>query len=64
MQTAEAPTVLTVAEVARRLRISRVSAYRLCRDRGFPAARVRGQIRIPAAAFERWLADQTASEVP
>ena len=55
MREDEEVPVLTVREVAARLRISRNAAYALCREPGFPAAWVGGQIRIPSAAFEHWL---------
>ena len=50
--------LLTVQEVAERLRISRTAAYALCREPGFPAAWVGGQIRVPADALERWIVAQ------
>ena len=51
----EHPPILTVPEIAKRLRIGRTSAYRLCEDPGFPAIRVRGQIRVPVEALESWM---------
>jgi excisionase family DNA binding protein len=47
--------VLTVRELAERLRIAPQTAYRLCKTTGFPASRVGGQIRIPVDALEEWL---------
>lgn len=47
--------LLTVAEVAERLRIGQDSAYRLCRQDHFPAMRVGGLIRIPEDALDRWI---------
>ena len=49
------PELLTVDELAARLRIGRSTAYVLCREPGFPAVRVRGQIRILAAELASWL---------
>jgi excisionase family DNA binding protein len=53
---------LTVPEVARRLRISRTAAYQLARlwldgdgAGGIPAVRIGRSIRVPAAAFDRWV---------
>lgn len=48
--------MLTVREVADRLRVGIGTAYRLMRSPGFPSVRVGGQIRVPVAAFEAWLA--------
>ena len=59
MTSDEAKTgLLTVHELAERLRISRTAAYALCREKGFPAAWVGGQIRVPADALERWIERQ------
>lgn len=51
--------LLSVADAARILGISRPTAYRLIADRELPAIRLRGTIRVPAAALERWLSEQT-----
>ena len=48
-------TTMTVREVAGQLRVSLPTAYALCRQPEFPAARVGGQIRIPRQAFQDWL---------
>ena len=58
-----APSVLTVPEVARRLRIGRTSAYRLCQQPGFPAIRVGGQIRVPEEALHFWMLNVRSSGV-
>lgn len=51
----DAQTTMTVREVAAQLRVSLPTAYALCRQPKFPAARVGGQIRIPRQAFQDWL---------
>ena len=51
--------VLTVAELADRLRIGRSAAYALCHRADFPAVRVGGVIRVPIVSFASWLALQT-----
>lgn len=48
--------MLTVGEVARRLRVGRSTAYWLCRRPDFPAARIGGVIRIPPDALDLWVA--------
>jgi excisionase family DNA binding protein len=57
------PMVLTVSEMADLLRIRRDAAYQLCRQHGFPAARIGRFIRIPAAALERWIEEQACTAV-
>jgi excisionase family DNA binding protein len=52
------PALLTVNEVAERLRIAPQTAYRLCRSPGFPASRIGGQIRIDPEALEEWVRQQ------
>jgi excisionase family DNA binding protein len=54
--------LLTVRELAARLRIGSQTAYRLCKTAGFPASRVGGQIRIPVEALEEWLRAQRDGE--
>jgi excisionase family DNA binding protein len=45
--------LLTVREVAARLRVSRATAYRLVQAGALPALRVSNSIRIPATALAR-----------
>ena len=47
--------MLTVRELAQRLRIGRTSAYRLCAGVDFPSVRVGNQIRVPEEELNRWL---------
>lgn len=60
----KAPTMLKVPEVADRLRIGLTTAYRLCRQEEFPAARVRGQIRVPSDRLDAWIERQGGSFRP
>jgi excisionase family DNA binding protein len=55
--TAEVP-FLSVAELARRLCVSRTTAYQLIRDRAVPSIRLGGSIRVPTSALEHWLAER------
>ena len=50
--------VLKAGEVARKLRIGRNAAYALMREEGFPAFQVGRQLRVPAAALDRWMAER------
>jgi excisionase family DNA binding protein len=52
------PSVLTVKEMRRLLRISRQKAYDLVHRRGFPAVWFGRAIRIPRDAMLRWLEEQ------
>ena len=47
--------VYTIAEIARILKISEKTAYKLIRDQEIPYIRVRGQIRITAKALDIYL---------
>ncbi len=59
----ELPLVMRVADVQRALMISRLKAYELVHQAGFPAVRIGRAIRIPRDAFIRWLHEQTSVEV-
>jgi excisionase family DNA binding protein len=53
---ATAPDYLTVPEVARLLRVSVASVYRLASaDPTFPVLRLPGVMRFPRARLEKWL---------
>jgi excisionase family DNA binding protein len=52
------PLLLTVTQAARALALSRATTYRMCRAREIPSIIVRGRLRIPVSALERWIADQ------
>jgi excisionase family DNA binding protein len=51
------PLTLTVDELAKRLRISRGSAYQAVRDGTIPHLRIGNRILIPQAALARLLAE-------
>lgn len=53
------PVMLRAAEIARLLGVSVERTYQLLRDRELPGIRVGGGIRVPRAAWERWLEQQT-----
>jgi excisionase family DNA binding protein len=60
VSTAETSTtrLLTLAEVARRLTVSRATAYRMVYDGRLPAVRLGGRgaaLRVDEAELERWL---------
>jgi excisionase family DNA binding protein len=48
---------LTIEEVAKLLRVSKATAYRMREDGELPAIRVRGQYRVP----QSWLTDMVAT---
>jgi excisionase family DNA binding protein len=52
------PAVLTVAHLQQIMGISREVAYRLTHTSGFPVVRLGRSIRVPRAAFLRWLERQ------
>lgn len=49
--------VITVAEAANALRVSKMTIYRMIKDGQLPSSRVRTTHRIPAAAVRRIVAD-------
>lgn len=52
--------MLTAAEVARRLRVTRATVYNMARDGQLPAYRLRAHtLRFPEGAFERWLSERS-----
>jgi excisionase family DNA binding protein len=61
---AEAPDVLTVAEVARLLRIGRNTAYELVRNGDLYAARIGNCLRIPKLSIERYLVGEPQINPP
>ena len=50
--------LLTVTEVADRLRVSRGKVYDLCREEGFPSIRVGGLYRVRSSDLDGWLEAQ------
>ncbi|WP_303800182.1 helix-turn-helix domain-containing protein [Alicyclobacillus macrosporangiidus] len=50
----ELPTVLTMEDVARYLRIGRTAAYELAHRPDFPAVRIGRLVRVNREAFLRW----------
>jgi excisionase family DNA binding protein len=59
MQFGEAlPLVLTVSDLQKVLRVSRVKAYELVNQQGFPTVRFGRVIRIPRDGLLKWLEAQ------
>jgi excisionase family DNA binding protein len=56
------PLVLTVADIGKTMRLSKVKAYELIHQKGFPLILCGRAIRIPRDAFFRWLESQAAGE--
>ncbi|MGZ4560264.1 MAG: excisionase family DNA-binding protein [Mycobacteriaceae bacterium] len=53
-----APQFLTVAEVAKRWRVSKMSVYRRIHEGTLTAVRVGGQFRIPTKAADEYIDGQ------
>ncbi|WP_433543363.1 helix-turn-helix domain-containing protein [Neomoorella humiferrea] len=53
------PEILTVNELQSVLGVSRVTAYQLVHQNGFPSFRLGRALRIPKRALLDWLAQQT-----
>lgn len=58
MDNTEKPLVYTVAEMAKKLRISLSSAYVLTRTKDFPIIKIGKRKLIPARELEIWLSEQ------
>lgn len=54
------PEVMTVEEVAKYLRVSRSTVYRLLRDREIPASKVGGYWRFRRHVIDTWLSRKEA----
>lgn len=51
----ETPEYATVAEVAARARVSKMTIYRMINDGTLPAARLGRSFRVRSAAVDEWL---------
>jgi putative molybdopterin biosynthesis protein len=60
----EAPARLTVAEVARHLRLGTRKVYDLVARKGLPHARVGGKLLFDLAEVERWLGQMASGAAP
>jgi excisionase family DNA binding protein len=47
--------LLTITEVARAMRVSKMTVYRLVHDGSLPAVRIVRSLRVPAAALQDYL---------
>ena len=58
----ELPLMLSVAEVAAVLGISRAGAYELARSSGFPALKIGSRIVVPRDKFLTWIDANSGSK--
>jgi excisionase family DNA binding protein len=56
----ELPLVMRVEDVQRALSISRLKAYELVHQQGFPTLRIGRAIRVPRTLFLRWVEESCA----
>ena len=59
---ADLPAVLTMKNVQNALGISRPKAYELAHTAGFPIVKFGRALRVPKAAFLRWLEAQLGEQ--
>jgi excisionase family DNA binding protein len=52
-------SIMTVDELAKELRISRVKAYELVHQKDFPSIKIGRSIRISREAFNRWISSNS-----
>ena len=57
------PEVATIPEVARFLRVSKTTVYKMIKEGELPAKRIRGQWRIMRRALDEYLTTGAATEV-
>jgi excisionase family DNA binding protein len=50
-----AEPLLTITEVARAMRVSKMTVYRLVHDGSLPALRIARSLRVPAGALQDYL---------
>jgi excisionase family DNA binding protein len=55
----ETVELLTVDEVARRLKMGRSTVYLLCKNKELPHVTIHRCVRIPADALAKWLRSRT-----
>lgn len=51
--------LLTIAEVARVLKVSKALAYRMAADGTLPVVRFGASVRVPRFRLQRWIEDRT-----
>jgi excisionase family DNA binding protein len=49
---------ISVAELGRRLGVSTRTAYNLVHGNEVPSVKIRGVLRVPVNALDRWIADR------
>ncbi len=54
---------ISVEEMGKRMSISRVTAFALVKQKGFPAINLGRRILIPVASLEKWLDAQATSQM-
>ena len=55
-------TLLTVREVAERLRLGKSTVYLLIHRGDLPAVRFGSSVRVPEALFEKWLSERVQGD--
>ena len=56
---ANVPLILTVADVASLLHISRAAAYSLCHTKGFPTSHIGGRMVVEKENLRKWITKNT-----
>ena len=54
------PRMMTTAEVAKYLRVSRATVYRLVKQRKIPVSRIAKHLRFRRDVIDRWLSEKEA----
>lgn len=56
------PSLLTVEEMAKVLRIGRVKAYQVVKTPGFPSVKIGRSVRVPAESLSIWIQQQQGNK--
>ncbi len=59
----KASTMMTTAEVAKYLRVSRVTIYRLVKQGKIPVSRISKHLRFRRDVIDRWLSEKEAGNL-
>ncbi len=58
------PRMMTTGEVAKYLRVSQATVYRLVKQRKIPVSRISKHLRFRRDIIDRWLSEKEAGNFP
>ncbi len=63
-QIAKEPRIMTTGEIAKYLRVSRATVYRLVKRGKIPVSRISKHLRFRRDVIDRWLSEKEAMNYP